>query len=339
MKILIISPPWIRVPPRGYGGIEWVVALLADELVKMGHETVLFATGDSDTKAVLKYVFKEGQTSKMGMSLYDSMQVSNALKIAGDFDIIHDHSGFLAVAFHHLIDTPILHTLHGAFVEDTKLFYSAYKDAVFYSAISEYQRNCLPELNYVDTVYNAIDVYNYPYSEEKDDYLILVSRVCADKGTHRAIEIAKKMGEKLVLVGKVDPVDRNYYEEEVKPYIDGDQIIFKGEVPEDEKRKLLQKAKCFIFPIQWAEPFGLVMTEALACGTPVVATRNGSTPEVVTNGEVGYIVDDMEDMPAAIEMTKKINSKACRDYVLENFSPEIMAKKYVDNYTRILENK
>ncbi|MBI4733925.1 MAG: glycosyltransferase family 4 protein [Rubrobacteridae bacterium] len=339
MKILLISPPWIRVPPKGYGGIEWVVALLADELAKMGHEVVLYATGDSDTKAELRFVFEEGQTSKMGSTVYDSIQVSTALREANNFDIIHDHSGFLTVAFSFLLDTPVLHTLHGAFNEDTKLFYSTFKDAVYYNAISEYQKSCMTGLNYVDTVYNAIDIYNYPFSTEKEDYLIMVSRVCADKGTHHAIDVANKMNEKLVLVGKVDPVDRNYFEEMIKPRIDGEQIVFKGEVTEKEKRSLLQYAKCFIFPIQWPEPFGLVMAEALACGTPVVAVRNGSSPEVIANDKVGFIVESVDDMIPAIEQTAKIDPTACRDHVLKNFSPETMAERYVKNYEFILEQK
>jgi glycosyltransferase involved in cell wall biosynthesis len=339
MKILLISPPWIRVPPKGYGGIEWVVALLSDELQKKGHEVVLFATGDSDTRANLKYVFQEGMTSKMGQALFDSMQVSSAFKIANDFDIVHDHSGFLAVAFHYLIKTPMLHTLHGAFNEETTMFYSSFKNGVYYNAISEYQRNCLPDLNYVDTVYNAIDIHNYPFSVKKQDYLILVSRVCADKGTHIAIDIAKKMGERLILVGKVDPVDRKYYEETIRPLIDGDQIVFMGEVSEEDKRDLLKSAKCFVFPIQWPEPFGLVMAEALACGTPVVAMRNGSSPEVVKDSRVGIIVDSLEEMPDAIRRTSQIDPKICREYVVDNFSPEIMAENYIKNYSRILENR
>lgn len=340
MKILLISPPWIRVPPKGYGGIEWVVSLLSDELAKRGHDVTLFATGDSETKAKLRYTFDEGQTSKLGtlnMTIYDSIQSSEVFKIAEEFEIIHDNSGFLTVAFSHKVKTPILHTLHGPFTDDTKLFYTHFKDAVYYNAISEYQKSCLPVLNYVETVYNAIDVHNYPYSEEKEDYLIMVSRVNPDKGTHLAIRVAKELGEKLVLVGKVDPRDKDYFNEMVKPQVDGKQIVFTGEIAEDEKRRLLKYAKCFIFPIQWTEPFGLVMAEAMACGTPVVALRNGATPEVVENGKTGFIVDTVEEMVNAINNVAEINSRECREHVLASFSPEVMADNYERNYRKILE--
>lgn len=339
MRILMVAPPWIRVPPLGYGGIEWVVSLLADELVNKGHDVTLFATGDSVTKAELKYLFNEGQTSKMGMTTYDSMHISEALKLADEYDIIHDHSGFLGVAFSHMVKTPMLHTLHGPFTTDTSMFYSHFKDACYFNAISEYQKSCLPVLNYVNTVYNAIDIYNYEYSEEKDDYLIMVSRVNANKGTHLAIKVARELGEKLILVGKVDPIDMEYFETQVEPEIDGEQIIFTGEIGEAEKRKLLKKAKCFIFPIQWPEPFGLVMAEAMVCGTPVVALRNGSSPEVVVDGKVGYIVDTLNEMVEAVKRSSEIDPRACRDYVLANFSPEKMADGYENNYRKILKQQ
>lgn len=339
MKILLISPPWISVPPKGYGGIEWVVSLLSDELAKRGHDVTLFATGDSETKAKLKYAFEAGQTSKLGTlnaTMYDSIQVSEAFKIADEFEIVHDNSGFLAVAFSHKVKRPILHTLHGPFTSDTKLFYAHFKDAVYYNAISEYQRNSLPILNYVDTIYNAIDVHNYPYSEEKEDYLIMVSRVCPIKGTHLAIRVAKELGERLILIGKVDLKDMDYFNEMVKPQVDGKQIVFTGEIDEDEKRRLLKHAKCFIFPIQWAEPFGLVMAEAMACGTPVVAIRNGASPEVVKDGKTGFIVDTVEEMVDAVKNIGRINPRACREHVLANFSPEVMADNYEKNYRKIL---
>lgn len=340
MKILLIAPPWISVPPNGYGGVEWVVALIADELAKRGKDVVLFATGDSSTNAQLRYVFPEAQTSKLGklgMTIYDSMQVSGAFEIADEFDIVHDHSGFLAVAFKHRIKTPMLHTLHGSFNDSTSQFYAHFKDACFYNAISEYQRNCLPILNYMDTVYNAIDVKNFPFSEEKEDYLIMVSRVSPSKGTHLAIEVAKKLGEKLVLVGKIDPEAIEYYDAMIKPHIDGKQIVFTGEVDEKEKRDLLKRAKCFIFPIQWPEPFGLVMAEAMACGTPVVALRNGASPEVIGSGGLGFVVDTLDEMIASVKKASSIDSKACRQHVLDNFSPEKMTDKYEQNYRKILE--
>lgn len=338
MKILMVSPPWIRVPPKGYGGIEWVVSLLADELVSRGHDVTLFATGDSETKAELKHVFKDGQTQHMGRTIIDCQQVSEAFRIADEYDLVHDHSGFLGVAFSHRLKVPLLHTLHGVFNEDTTKFYSRFKDTCYYNAISEYQRNCLPILNYVDTVYNAIDTHHYPYSEQKEDFLILVGRVSPLKGTHLAAQVARQLEMPLVLIGKVDPVDLEYYETMVKPLVDGKNVIFTGEVDEQEKRDYLKRAKCFVFPMQWAEPFGLVMVEAMACGTPVVVIRNGSSSEVVKDGKVGLVVDSVEQMAPAVEKAiKTIDPKVCRQYALDNFSPEMMAERYEINYQRILE--
>ncbi|MEW5706819.1 MAG: glycosyltransferase family 4 protein [Actinomycetota bacterium] len=339
MKILLISPPWLSVPPKAYGGIEWVVAILADGLVKKGYKVDLFATGDSNTKANLRYVFDSAKSSKLGtssMSIYDSIHISEAFKIMDGYDIVHDHSGFLVVAFSYLTNIPILHTLHGPFNEDTKAFYGHFKDSCYFNAISEYQKKSFPILNYVDTVYNAIDVDNYPYSEQKEDYLLMVSRVNPSKGTHLAVQVAKSLGEKLILAGKIDPQDKVYFTEKVKPHIDGEQIVFLGEVSEIEKRQLMKSAKCFLFPIQWPEPFGLVMTEAMACGTPVVALRDGSVPEVIVDGRVGYIVDSVDEMVEAVRDAKKISPKACRDHVITNFSPERMVEKYVTNYEKIL---
>lgn len=336
MKILIVSPPWIRVPPLGYGGIELVVGLLADELAKRGHDVTLFATGDSDTQAKLDYLFEEGQTSKLGMTLYDAMQVSEAYKSADEFDIVHDHSGFIGVAFAHTVKPPVLHTLHGPFTNDTTRFYEHFKDACYYNAISEYQKSCLPTLNYVETVYNAVDVHKYEFSEEKDDYLILVSRVSPNKGTHLAIQVAKELGEKLILVGKIDPIDMDYFTTQVAPEVDGDQIIFTGEVGDAEKRELLKRAKCFVFPIQWPEPFGLVMAEAMACGTPAVVIRNGSSPEVVADGTTGFVVDTLNEMLDAVKRAGEIDPRACREHVEKNFSPAKMADVYEANYRRIL---
>lgn len=340
MRILIISPPWISVPPKGYGGIELVVALLTEQLVKEGHKVVLFATGDSQTPAELRYVFEEAQTSrlgKLGMQIFESMHTSEAFKIADEFDIVHDHSGFLAVAFAHKLKTPLLHTLHGPFNETTTLFYTQFRDSCYYNAISEYQKSCLPTLKYVDTVYNAIDAKGFPFSNKKEDYLILVSRISALKGTHLAIKVAKELGEKLVLVGKINPGDQEYFDSYVKPHIDGKQIIFTGEIYEKEKRELLARAKCFVFPIQWPEPFGLVMAEAMACGTPVVAFRNGAAPEVIADGTTGYIVDTLEQMLDAVKKASKIDAAACREHVVSNFSPEVMANRYEENYKKIVE--
>lgn len=339
MKIAQLSPPWIRVPPTGYGGIEWVVYLLTEQLVARGHDVTLFATGDSETSGHLRYAFASGQTAQMGLPTLEAIHVSYALRLAHEFDLIHDHCGFFTVASAHLIDTPVLHTLHGPFTELGKQYYTVFKDDLYVNAISEYQRSRGPELRYLNTVYNAIDVHNYPFSEKKGDHLIMVSRLSADKGTHLAIEVARRLGRRLVLIGKVDPVDRAFYESTVAPMIDGDQVVFLGEIPEEEKRRRLAEAYCFIFPIQWPEPFGLVMAEAMAAGTPVVALRNGSVPEVVADGRVGFVVDTLDEFVKAVERAGDIDPRACRRHVEENFSPQHMAAGYEENYRLVLAGR
>ncbi|RJQ52614.1 MAG: glycosyltransferase family 4 protein [Actinobacteria bacterium] len=338
MRIAQLAPPWIQVPPSNYGGIEWVVALLCDELVRRGHDVTLFATGDSRTKAHLRYVFDLGQTEKMGECLPDAMHVSAAFQSAGEFDLIHDHSGFLGVAFSSFIETPVLHTLHGAFTSDVTKFYTAFAESCYYNAISEYQRGCCPSLRYVDTVYNAIDVEDYPFSNEKEGFALMISRISPDKGTHLAIKVAQEAGIRLVLAGKIDSgVDQRYFESMVEPGIDGDRVRFVGEVTESEKRQLMSSASCFLFPIQWPEPFGLVMAEAMAAGTPVVAIRNGSVPEVVRDGKTGFVVDTPEEMVPKIAELGEIDPRECRSHVERNFSPSKMAEAYERNYWRILE--
>lgn len=339
MKIAQLAPPWISVPPNGYGGIEWVVSLLAEELIAAGHNVTLFASGDSITAGKLDYVYESAQTERLGSTAIDAIHVAHALSRADEFDIIHDHSGFLAVAFAKFIKTPVLHTLHGPFEDDTKAFYGRVADSCYYNAISEYQKSCFPLLNYVDTVYNAIDVEGLPFKETKQDFLLMLSRVSEIKGTHLAIDIAESVGKRLIIAGKVDPIDRAYFESKVQPRIDGDRIIFLGEIDNATKRQLMADARSFIFPIQWPEPFGLVMAEAMAAGTPVIAMRNGSVPEVVSDGNTGYVVDSIEEMISAVSRVEHIDPKACRRHVETLFHPRQMARRYEENYRRILEQE
>ncbi len=312
---------------------------MTEELVSRGHDVTLFASGDSKTSARLSYEFEKARTEQLGSTAIDAIQVSSALKRAEEFDVIHDHSGFLAVAFAGFVRTPILHTLHGPFQDDTKDFYGRVKNNCYFNAISEYQRSCFPVLNYVNTVYNAVDVENMPYRDTKDDFLLMVSRVSAVKGTHLAIEVAKRVGKRIIIAGKVDPVDVDYFKKEVMPRIDGDKVVFVGEISQLEKRRLMAAARCFVFPIQWPEPFGLVMAEAMATGTPVVAMKNGSVPEVVKDRETGFVVETLDEMVKAVESVGRIRPEECRRYVEEKFSPKRMADGYEENYGIILERE
>jgi glycosyltransferase involved in cell wall biosynthesis len=348
MNIAEIAPPWVRVPPERYGGIEWIVALLADGLVERGHDVTLYASGDSETRARLRapfdrpIAFGDQRWYEAVHSL--TIHTMPAFLEADRYDIIHDHSGPVAASLGALSDTPVLHTLHGPFDPGTRRLFHAISDEIYFNSVSDSQRSGCPELNYVGTVYNAVQVGTYPFREQKDDYALFLGRICEDKGVHNAIDIARRAGVPLRMAGKVDPgADSLYFEERIKPRIDGENIVFEGEVDGDRKRELLARARFLLFPIQWEEPFGLVMTEALACGTPVMATAMGAAPEIVEDGEVGVLVGlgDWDEMVAAIRDGKmdEIDPHRCRRHVEERFGVEQMLDSYETAFERILSSE
>lgn len=339
LKIALLAPVWLRVPPESYGGIEIVVSLLADGLVDRGHDVTLFASGDSITRAKLVSVYDKPQKDKIGWVLPDIYHAASAFDYCrGEaFDIIHDHAGFSGVALGQGSATPVLSTLHGEFNELTRPFYERFKDAVYFNAISEFQKSCGPELRYVDTVYNAIDFSSYPFQAAKSGYLLSLSRLTPSKGAHLAIRAAKKLNRRLIIAGKVDPgADTEYFEKMIKPHIDDRQISFLGEVSEERKRELMAGADCFVFPIQWEEPFGLVMLEAMAAGTPVVAFNRGAAAEVIAPGISGYLVETFDEMVHMIDISAGLDPRACREWAESQYSVGRMIDGYIENYWRIL---
>ncbi len=339
MRIAVIAPPWIPIPPEGYGGIERVLKLLVDELVVMGHDVTLFAAGSCHTKASLCAFLDEAPTEHMGETLYDALHVGQAFReiARGGFDVVHDHSGFLGPAFAGLIEVPLVHTLHGPFTPDTKIFYSAFKDSCFYVAISSNQMMSCPQLNYLGVVPNAVDLDKHRYLGVKDDYLVCVSRICEDKGTVNAIGLAREHGMRIVLAGKIDPGrDQEYFNKYLLPHIDGEQVIYAGEVSQGEKVRIVSHARAFIFPIQWDEPFGLVMVESLACGTPVLATSCGAVPEVVEHGVTGFLADSPEGLAPYLDRIDELDPLICRRKAEERFSPQIMAQSYLEIYEQAI---
>ncbi|MDI6892730.1 MAG: glycosyltransferase family 4 protein [Actinomycetota bacterium] len=339
LKIGMVAPVWERVPPTKYGGIELVVYLLTEELVKRGHEVTLFATGDSKTSAKLASVYHcRPPRELLGNPVPDLLHVTTAYKRAAEFDIIHNHAGYSGIALANFIDVPVITTLHGIFTDINVPFFKAFKDAVYYNSISDEQRKGCPGLNYVGTVYNAIDIDSYPFEAEKKDFFISLGRVTPLKGTHLAVEVARRSGVKLIIAGKIDPGrDHDYFDEKVKPYIDGKQIEFHGEISEKKKRELLRDAKAFIFPLQWPEPFGLVMVEAMTAGTPVIAFPRGSVPEVIEDKRTGFIVDTIDEMVKAVGRIGEIDPHECRNYAEERFGISHMTRDYEALYLKILE--
>jgi glycosyltransferase involved in cell wall biosynthesis len=348
LRIAQIAPPWITVPPAGYGGTEWVVQQLCDGLTDAGHEVVLYATGDSNTAAELRALFPVQMPQVMGQSAYDARHVRFALQdiLAADppFDLVHDHSGFLVVAFGPAElargprpAPPILHTIHCAFDEAAYGFYAQHARAVHYNAISDYQRSMgPPDMRWAGVVHNAMELEGWRYTPRKDDYLLAFGRVCEAKGFHVAIDVARRTGRRLLMAGALQAQYEDYFRALIEPQLD-DQIVYLGEVTDERRRELFAGAAAFLFPILWPEPFGLVMIEAMACGTPVVAFRNGSVPEVIDDGVNGFIVADADGMVAALDHLGAIDPAVCRRSVEERFSVARLVSDYATIYRRLLE--
>jgi len=342
MRILQLAPLWEAVPPPAYGGTEAVVSLLTEELVARGHDVTLAASGDSRTSADHLVTYQRSlrrADDLQDRNPYDWMHVSTALQHAGDFDIVHNHAGELPMAMSHLTRTPFLTTMHCLFTDDTRFVWERYCGA--YNTISRSQRCLMPELDgparFAGHVYNGIDVESFPFQAEKGDDLLFLSRVAPEKGPQHAIEVAKRLGARLILAGKVDDYDRRFFEEVVRDLIDGDQIVFFGEADAEQKRELYRTAKCLLMPLAWDEPFGLVMPEAMVCGTPVVAFRRGSAPELIDHGTTGYVVDTVDEMVDAVRNIGSIDPYACRAHVAARFSPAIMTESYLRLYEHIVE--
>jgi glycosyltransferase involved in cell wall biosynthesis len=335
LRIGIVAPVWFAVPPTGYGGIEWVVSLLADGLAVAGHDVTLFASGDSRSKAKLSYVYEEAPSESIGRSFPELRHVLHAYERADEFDVVNDHSGPLAAALGAHVGTPVVHTLHGPLSGESGDLYdrvARVAPGVGLISISMNQRKPRPDLNWVANCPNALELSLYPCHPHRGDYLLFLGRMSPDKGAHRAIAVARELELPLKLAGKkAETKERRYFEEYVQPHL-VDGIEYLGEVTHGEKVELLQNARATLFPIDWEEPFGLVMIESMACGTPVIAARHGAVPEVIEDGRSGIIVDDYRQMPAALERADAIEPLECRRYVEERFAPERMVDDYLDAY-------
>jgi glycosyltransferase involved in cell wall biosynthesis len=336
LKIAVLSPVWFPVPPSGYGGIEWIVSLLADGLVEAGHDVTLFASGDSRTKAKLSYVYEEAPSQWIGRSHWELNHALACYANAVEFDVINDHTGPAGVLLSGLVDTPVVHTVHGPLVGEPGVIYErlgALVPNLNLISLSINQRRPKPHLPWLANCPNALDLSLYPCKPHTGEYLLFLGRMSADKGCHRAIAVAMELELPLKIAGKMqEPKERAYFEQFVEPHLGVRGIDYLGEVSHGTKVELLQDARVTLFPIDWEEPFGLVMIESMACGTPVIATNRGAVPEVIEHGRSGIVVESYREMAAALEQADAIDPLECRRYVEERFSPERMVADYVRAY-------
>ncbi len=339
MKIAQIAPIAERVPPKKYGGTERVVSALTEELVRRGHEVTLFASGDSITKAKIESVYPRGLREAhlkdiYGINHWSLLNIGLAYELQDDFDIIHDHNAPISLPTANIASTPVVVTMHNAFNADNRKLFQTLRGANIVT-ISQSQLYPIPNINHAGTVYNGLAMEHYPFSEENDGYLLFVGRISMEKGTHFAIEAAQQLDKRLIIAAKLENGDRAYFKEYVEPRL-SERIQWVGEVDEEERNKLMSRALCLLHPVTWREPFGLVLIEAMACGTPVVGFNRGAIPEVVKTGVTGYVVEDLEGMIDAVNAIDSINRAACRAHALENFSDKKMADGYEAVYKKIL---
>lgn len=336
MKIAEIAPPWIQVPPPGYGGIEWVVAALADGFVGLGHDVTLFASAGSHTRAELVSFFDPAPgPSQIGVTYLEAVHALGAYELADRFDVVHDHSGFVGLTLATRSAVPVVHTVHGPLNPDAVRFYEMLGDRVHLIGISDAQMRPGPHLNWAGRVHNGIPLDHYPFREEKEDFLLFVGRVNREKGPEIAVEVAKRVGMPLVMVAAMkEQFERDYWRDEVEPCLTGSERIL-GEVSNGEKAAWMGRARAVLFPIQWPEPFGLVMTESMACGTPVIAFAQGAAPEVIADGVTGFLVETIDQMCEAVGRIGEIDPNACRALVAERFSAEVMVRGYEAAFERV----
>ncbi len=336
MRIAVLSPIAWRTPPRHYGPWEQVASVLAEGLARRGFDVTLFATADSVTAAKLHAVCPRGyeEDETIMPKVWECLHISAVFERADEFDIIHNHFDFLPLSYSGLVDTPVVTTIHGFSSSSILPVYERYDGQTFYVSISYADR--AKELEYFANVYHGIDMSQFTLSTEPaGDYLVMMGRIHPDKGVREGIEIARKAGKKLVIAGIIQ--DEDYFERAVKPWIDGERISFLGAVAGDRRDRLLGEACGLIHPISFAEPFGLSVVEAMACGTPVVAFRRGAMPELIADGESGFLVGDVDEAVEAVGCLGQISRLRCRELAAERFSADRMVEDYVRVYDGILD--
>ena len=359
MRIAMLAPISWPLPPGGYGPWEQVAYNLTEELVNLGHEVTLFAAAGTRSRATVVETCPHAlstwpQSERSRARAYDpqtgllegppdgrvleQLHVATCMERAagGEFDVVHSHLHVHALVFGRLIRCPLVSSLHGAaWVRAAHPILKAYKDLPFVS-LSDAERQLLPELNYVATVYNGIRLDDFPLEPDKDDYLLFAGRLAPEKGPAQAVEVARRSGRRLLLAGMIEPQHQEYYDTRVKPHIDGENIEYLGLLSQRDLAPIYRKAAAVLFMINWTEPFGLVAVEAQSSGTPLIATRYGALPEIIKEGETGFLVDTVDDAVQAVDKLAAIDPAACRENVERRFTAAVMAKGYEVVYQSLI---
>jgi glycosyltransferase involved in cell wall biosynthesis len=339
MRIAQVAPLIESVPPQAYGGTERVVSYLTEELVRQGHDVTLFASGDSQTAARL--MGSVPQALRLADGVVDPIahtvvQLEHVADRASEFDVIHWHLDYFHFPMSRRLGVPQLTTLHGRLdIEDVQPLYDEFTDMPVVS-ISDDQRTPLPQARWAATIHHGLPPDEFEPSYEPGRYLAFLGRISPEKRADRAVEVARRAGMELRIGAKVDALDQAYFEENVEPLLGHDHVEWVGEVAGRDKSELLRNAAALLFPIDWAEPFGLVMIEAMACGTPVIAYRSGSVPEVVEDGVSGFIVESIDESVAAVQRLGEIDRRKTRAAFERRFTVERMAREYVELYERLV---
>ena len=337
----MLAPPWIPVPPPGYGGIESVLALLCDALVARGHDVELLCAPGSRSRAHVHVLLDAPHPDRIGAAMFEVDHVARAFAAieaaaaeGTPFDVVHDHNGFAALAMADRIATPLVHTVHGPFPREVCAFYARHGAKGRLVCLSRAQAATAPAEVEIDAVVpNPIDLDAWSPCSQRGDYLLWVGRMTPEKGPHRAIEVARAAGRRLVLAGPVQPGFERFFERDVAPHVGGHLIEYVGEVGGADKRRLFAEALAFLMPIRWPEPFGMVMVEAFAAGTPVLAFGEGSAPEIVDHGRTGFLVRDEQEMAAAVADVAALDPRRCRE-AARQWAPAAIAAAYEQVYRR-----
>lgn len=335
MKIALLSPIAWRTPPKHYGPWESIASLLCEGLVKKGIDVTLFATKDSITSGKLRAICPRGyeEDETIEPKVWECLHISEVFEQAHEFDLIHNNFDFLPITYSGLVKTPVLTTIHGFSSPAILPVYEKYNDFNYYVSISNSDRS--EKLDYVSTVYHGINLDQFTFQKEIGDYLLFFGRIHHDKGVKEAIQIAKTFGKKLIIAGIIQ--DEDYFDEEIFPHISRD-IIYIGSIGPEQRNKLLGGAYALLHPINFAEPFGLSVVEAMACGTPVVAFNKGSMPELIESGKNGFIVSNVKEAVAALHGIPEIDRQLCAEIVKEKFSVEIMVENYINVYQNVIDH-